>query len=768
MVRNFIFKFLILTVFVFSGGAGLIYQVTWQRALTLYYGVGSVSTSIVVSIFLLGLGIGALIGGWLAEKIKWRLWLYLLIEIGIGLIGLVSADAIVASGKLLAGNSLFTGFFILSILLLIPTILMGLTLPLVVKILNSVDDNAGKSISMLYFVNTIGAAFGSLVAAYYLISFYGIKHAINVAAIINFSLAGLILLAALVMGKRALRSRGDNEDSDHGAVPTAAIGPDSFSKPWMNYGAVFATGFLAIGYQIVWFRVLAVLLKQSTYVFPTVLGVYLLGIALGSYFVNLRMNSYHRKDNHKQVFFRINFGVALLSLLTIAALYWGMKIGGPVKWMATTTFDQHLHPPYHPLYAIKGDTPAELWKSRYLFGDVFLWPFLLVFPMTLLMGASFPLATAIAIGKSREEGWRTGAVYFANIVGNVLGALLTGFVLSPLLGSEIILLLFTIAGGFWLLGTKRISAASPVIKWGSVAAFAIISVLAMPGKGELMKTMHASGTYDEVIVTENVDGVVVTSHSDKPGRQYASIFINGSAHARFPAAAYRTEVLEAITRADSVKDVLVIGFGGGDLTNTVMMTEGVESVTVVEISHALIDNLEQISFYEPIFGDPRMTLIKEDGRRFLHTTDKRFDLVLMDPLRATTGYSNNIYSEEFFELVRSRLKPKGALMTWMNEYTVIPKTLSVVFDYMHCFYYFCVSAQEPMVPNEERRAALWALQNDVMRKGMLYRMDLKHYFKGDRDRIVELTRNATTNTDFMPNTEYYIGYNLKRAWGWKN
>lgn len=767
MFRNFIFKFLILTVFVFSGGAGLIYQVTWQRALTLYYGVGSVSTSIVVSVFLLGLGIGALLGGWIAEKTKWRLWVYLLVEVAIGVIGLVSADVIVEAGKVLSGSSLGAGFFILAIMLLIPTILMGVTLPLVVKILNSIDNNAGKSISLLYFVNTIGAALGSFIAAYYLISFYGIKHAINVAAYVNFALAGLLLLAGLIMGKRAFSS-GENHGSEPDGVAIMPVGPDRFTKPWMNYGAVFATGFLAVGYQIVWFRLLAVLLKQSTYVFPTVLGVYLAGIAIGSYYVHLRMNSYHRKNNHKQVFFRINFGIAVLSLLTIAVFYWGVKTGGPVNWMASTTFDQHLHPPYHPMYAIKGDTPAELWKSKYLFGDVLLWPFLFVFPMTLLMGASFPLATSIAIGNSREEGWRTGAVYFSNIVGNVLGALITGFILSPILGSELILMLFTILGGFWLLGTKRVSALKPVMKWVAVGAFAVITIIAMPHKGDLMRTMHATGTYGEVIVTENVDGVVVTSNTAKSGREGASIFINGSAHARFPAAAYRVEVLEAITRADSVKDVLVIGFGGGDLTNTVLMTEGVESVTVVEISHALIDNLKQISFYGRIFDDPRMNLVVEDGRRFLHTTDKTFDLVLMDPLRSTTAYSNNIYSEEFFALVKTRLKPKGVLMTWMNEYSIIPKTLTVTFDYMHCFYYFCLSSQEEMVPNEARRAALWALQSETMRKGMLRRMDLNHYFKGDRDKIVELTKNVKTNTDFTPNTEYYIGYNLKRYWRWKD
>ena len=163
--RRAAFYAILLCVFFFSGAASLVYQVAWQRSLTLYYGVGPVSTAIIVSVFLSGLGLGALAGGWVAERMRNLLALYLLIEIGIGAFALVSVDLFRTVFPLLTGLSLLHGFFLIVGVLLVPTILMGATLPIVLKILNRVGQDAGHSLSLLYFVNTLGAAAGALVAA---------------------------------------------------------------------------------------------------------------------------------------------------------------------------------------------------------------------------------------------------------------------------------------------------------------------------------------------------------------------------------------------------------------------------------------------------------------------------------------------------------------------------------------------------------------------------------------------------------------------------
>lgn len=755
-----IFRFLILFVFFFSGSAGLIYQVAWQRALTLYYGVGSVSVAIVVSVFLLGLGLGALAGGWLAERVTARVLLYFGIELAIGACGLASLYVFAGLLPVLASLSLASGFFLISVLLVAPTILMGMTLPLVLKILNAAEHDAGHSLSVLYFVNTLGAAFGALFSAYILISFFGISGAVATAAAINFVLAVVVLLA-FVLAQRwpsaSLVAEANTPDLEN-------IG---FPHEWQNYAAVFTTGFLAIGYQMVWFRFLTILLKPSAYVFSTVLGIYLLGIALGSFWMSRKIKSLHQTKTHKDVFFLLNAGISFVVVITFGLMYW-LSDTGIVNWLLSTTFGQQLHPPYHPMYAIKGETLGEQLRSLYLLLDVFIWPILIVLPATFLMGASFPLISAMTIEASRTESWKAGTLYGVNILGNVLGALITGFFLFPILGTEITLILFALVGILWVLGLETFRGRSLSFQHRIIAvlAAAVVAYFVLPGHEQLYMVLHGEQGGRKHILTEGVDSVVVSYHNPDATADSSSVFINGSPHARFPAAAYRLEVMETVRHAKSVESALVIGFGGGDLTNTLMMLPELKEITVVEISEALADNLSEIDFYGRIFNDERMNFVVEDGRRFLYTTDKTYDVVLMDPLRSTTAYSNNLYSQEFFRLIRSRLKENGVLMTWFNEYRVIPNTLASVFGHMQCFYYFCLSSPSEMVDNQERYNFLFNSFTDTMKNAINKRRERDIYDKGGRDEVVKRQGKGTVNTDLNPVTEYYVGFNMKKYFRW--
>jgi spermidine synthase len=757
-----IFRFLILFVFFFSGSASLIYQVAWQRALTLHYGVGSVSVAIVVSLFLLGLGLGALVGGWMAERVKARVLLYVLIELGIGACGLASLYLFSGFLPVLATFSLVTGFFVIFSLLIVPTILMGMTLPLVLKILNAANQDAGHSLSILYFLNTLGAAFGALSSAYVLISFFGISGAVATAAVLNLLLGVVVLLAYAVGKTRSAESEIENAD-------TPDLENIGFRHDWQNYAAVFTTGFLAIGYQMVWFRFLTILLKPSAYVFSTVLGVYLLGIALGSYWMSRKIKSLHKSKGHKDLFFTLNAGISVVIIATFGLLYWAGDLG-PVKWLLDTTFGAQLHPPYHPVYAIKGETLGEQLSSLYLLVDVVIWPILIVLPATFLMGASFPLISAMTIEASKTESWKAGTLYGVNILGNVLGALITGFFLFPIFGTEITLLVFVAIGLLWILGLETFRGKLLTFRNKAITTLAaiVIAVVGLPGKEELYLTMHGEKAGQKTILTEGVDSVVVSYHKPEAKQDWSLVYINGASHARFPAAAYRLEVMEAVRHAETIESALVIGFGGGDITNTLMMMPELKKITVVEISGALKKNLDQIKFYERIFGDERMNFVVEDGRRFLHTTDEKYDVVMMDPLRSTTAYSNNLYSKEFFQLVSSRMNPKGVLMTWFNEYRVIPNTLAATFDHMQCFYYFCLSSRSPMVDNQERYQTLFNNFDTTMQNAVNRRRDKDYYDKGNRDDVVKRQGDGQINTDMQPNTEYYIGYNLKRYFRWVN
>ena len=545
---------------------------------------------------------------------------------------------------------------------------------------------------------------------------------------------------------------------------TGGLARIGFSRPWISYLAVFATGFLAIGYQLIWFRVIGTLLKPSAYVFSTVLAVYLLGIAVGSFLMSRRISRARQGGGHRQMFFKLNAGIALVTVATFVLLYRGADLE-PFRWMLETSFAQPLHPPYHPIYAIGGDTLGAQATSVYLLLDLLIWPLLIVFPATLMMGASFPLIAAMAIEADPREGWRAGSVYAANILGNVLGALLTGFVLFPLIGTELTLIAFSLVGLLWCIGIAAIRGRPLGVpaRLAVIAVLAVATVLLMPKRAEFYDMIHPElADYPGKLVTEDVDGVVVSYRGPDSEPDRSIVYISGSAHATYPHAAYQTEALEAITYAEAVTDVLVIGFGGGDLTATLLKVPGVEHVTVVELSDALVKNLRQIPFYQRILGDPRVELIVEDGRRYLQTNPRVYDLVVMDPLESTTAYANNIYSKEFFEIVRSRLKPSGVLMTWMNEYLVTPRTLAAVFRTMRCYYFFCLSSETEMQANPQRREALWQSIDPEMQAKILERVNQARYVKGDRSFIVKQTEIYPINTDFDPVSEYYVGYNLKR------
>lgn len=737
-------------VFFLSGFAALIYQVVWQRAFTLYYGVGAISTSIVVSVFLFGLGVGAYAGGRLAERLgRWRVTTYVVVEGALAIMGALSMNVLAAVTPALSRASYAEGFAIIAALIALPTILMGMTLPMMVKITNVVNHNFGVTLARLYAVNTLGAAIGALVGAYWLISFHGLRTAVIVAGAVNAAIAVAVLIAARL-------SQPGEVIATPAVAPTAAA---AFS-PRLAAGIVLATGFLAIGYQMVWFRIIGTLLKPSAYVFSTVLAIYLIGIAFGSWAMARWLRRHAAGRDLASVFFLMNALIPIYVMLTMAIFYtWG-QLSWP-HWMVTTSFAQQLHPPYFLRAAIANASTAG-WKSLYLLVDLLIWPTLLMLPATILMGAGFPLMNVLVLRDANREGQGTGLIYALTVAGNVTGGLLTGFYLMPLLSTETTLMMFVAAGLLWLLGVRvwRGRPVSFAVRAGMTIAALAVALAIMPGRHQFFDSIHPRLQEVRRIVTEGRDGVVVTmaGWDRNTGREFVRVFIGGSDHATYPSAAYEVEALETLTHAHAVDRVLVIGFGGGNITAAMLRNPEVKSVTVVEIADTLIDNLRQLPIYGPVFTDPRLTLVIDDGRRYLQREAAQYDMVFMDPLQSTAAYSNNLYSREFFELVKQRLAPGGVLMTWMNEYMIVPRTLATVFEDMKCFYYFCVSSNQPLAYDTARRQRFLSQVDGSMRAIMAERMDVPYYLTGDRAFMLELTKRFPLNTDMEPITEYYIGY----------
>lgn len=704
-------------VFFLSGFASLIYQVVWQRLLTHVYGVGSVSTTIVVSVYMMGLGLGALMGGRVADSTHRWVRYYAGLELCLAVFGLASLPFLGVLGRATAGSSPGVALVASFLFLCIPTTLMGATLPLLVKLYTARSGSFFHSLSVLYFVNTLGAAFGAVFTSYVMISFMGLDTGVYVAAATN------LLLAAAVL------RLGDSSEEAAAPVPVAES-PGSR----VNFAGllVFMTGFMAVGYEMVWFRLLGTLLKASPYTFPSVLAVYLLGVALGSLWV-VRFPA-GLFGGRRNLFFLLQVGQAL-SVAGIFLGYFYLSRGTRLGLLTRWTFDRST---YHP--ALDGGWLGAL--------DVLLWPLFFVLVPTLFMGASFPLISWLGRKEEGREGSTVGGTYFSMILGNVLGGLATGFLLLPLLGTERTLLMFISIG--LLFGLL----ARPLPIWAGVALplLLVVNLFLFPHRpGSLYYGViyppPAPGV-NSIAFDEGVDGVVTTYQYGQGISSYIGGMIHGGR-----SASYYLEALEAVVWSQKVDQVLVIGFGTGHLTEALLACEDIQKITVVELNPTLIENLNRFENPTRILNHHKVELVLDDGRRFLQRTTENYDLVLMDPLRSTTAYSNNLYSREFFELVEAHLNPDGVLMIWLDEFRVMPRTLFSVFEHMRGYWFFCLVSNrefsEPVRPPEPIAGKFPAdIQETIPNL---------HGFVGEREQLEPLCQGYPINSDWKPWCEYYIG-----------
>ena len=731
-------------IFFLSGFASLIYQVVWQRLLTLHYGVGSIAITLIVSVYMFGLGFGALIGGYLAERIRQKVLLYFIVEAALGIFGFGSLSFLDVLGRYTAGASYTVSLFCIVLFLSLPTLLMGITLPLLTKIFNSVIRDFFHSISLLYFINTLGAAIGALFASYIAITFWGLDGAIYCAVFINILLAlAIVALSRLIIDRHKDISLKEQFDAEAG----------EFGR-WA-YLCVFITGVLAIGYEIVWFRVIGVLVKSSPYSFSSMLFMYLAGIALGSYAMEKYIRQ-HQRINKRALFFRVQFLIGVYVIVTFTAYYY-LTLHTPLGKLTARSFGAPLHPPLElPAPAFIFSSVSNFLQSMFPVLDIFFWPGVFIFIPTVLMGASFPLISYLGLTRQDQEGKTVGTVYFFNVAGNLLGGIVTGFILLPLIGSELALLLFSLIGITFILLKENAFIPKNIVL---VLVCCVLSISLFPRSGELYRAIHtAPGPDYSTYFEEGVDGVIMTHIKD----DHVINYINGVAHGMRPGYSFYAETIITASHVPYPKRVLVIGYGTGSIVEALLLDPSIERITLVEINKTLIANLAKNKFFEHMLSDKRIDLISDDGRRrFLQRTKEKFDIIIIDPLHSTTAYSNNLYSSQFFALAQDHLNTAGVLCVWMDEHNVMPKTIGRVFNYVTMYALgwtdsFCIASSMPLKFNDLKSTALLERFPQKYRQGITSFWSTNVAIIANRDHIIQITANSLTNTDWEPVCEYYL------------
>lgn len=749
-------------VFFAAGVPALIYQVVWQRVFTLYFGVDVYAAAITVSTFMLGLGLGSLFGGAVADRSPRPGHWYAGCEAVLAALGAVSIPVFETVGGALAGSSLMVVALTVMSLLLVPTFLMGMTLPLMVRTLtNQGGGELGADIAWLYGINTLGASLGALLSTYVVIGSLGFFGATGIAAGLNGLLAAVVFVMVRRWGGEVRRSRSSVLRRFERAVSegelrseSAEQGRDERSASELSGRRIlvlaFLSGAVALGFEILWYRLLQLILHGTAYVFGTILSLLLLSMGVGSVL---------GRRSVEKPFPARRFGIAQLIIAGLSAgglvlLGRGSMLPG-LKQLIAASFFTAFHP-----------TPGlfDGWSlvSVYSILDVFFWPLFLFGIPGLAMGYGFPHLLRAASASREDLGRSLGKVYFSNIAGATSGSLIVGFFLIDRLGSEVTALFLSSAAVLTgvLAGAFRGASVRKHFVWAAVG-FALLMLL--PRRGELVRALHfADSPKVEFVGREDKTGIVALRHQEEViafSEERAvlgemRLYIDGSRHGNLAPEgedAIDREVTLVLAAHRKPRRVLSVGLGSGRMVAAALEASSVEEVVVVELSSGLREILSFTSVGRVLENSPKLRYINDDGRRWLLANrDERFDLIVATPLHAAHAFSGNLYSLEFFELVRSHLTPRGLFFTRTVDPYSTAHTLATAFpelvllggmSYLGSSEPFAFSASRAQMPSE-----------DILRT-----------LKGTRSAIVKRAAGAPLIRDFWPRSEYYLTYPWARA-----
>jgi spermidine synthase len=655
-------------VFVLSGASGLIYQVVWVRMLSLVFGVTAYAISTVLSSFFAGLALGSLLAGRLAPRLRAPLRAYAGAEVLVAVCGLLTPVAFTLARAVYVatyqhlplhglGALTLVRFLLAFLLLLVPTTLMGATLPLMLQSSLVRAAAAARNLSVLYAANTLGATAGTVLAGFELIGRYGLHASLMVAA------AGNLLAAfgALALGRRSARAARVTEPD---YVPAAEVRP-----PWGERAAraavlVFGlSGAVSLAYEVVWARVLAVFFDATTYGFTAMLTMVLLGIAVGSWLVSPFIA---RRWHWPLIFAALEAGVGLLGLLALPLL-------------------THLIPLGTRLGLYRDPGPLGEFSLRFMSFAAFL----VVFPPMLLLGATFPIAARVAGGGTRIAE-RVGGVYAVNVLGGIVGSLLAGFVLLPRLGARDTMLLLACTNLALAAVLVWSVAPRPAPAVGAALVTIAVAVVGVAAAPDLLRGVFQDRFAGQriVYVREGLENTVVVA--DIPATGERKMYINGQPQAStvdFIANYHKLIGHLAVLLHPQPKRALVIGLGGGATAGAVASHSGVQ-VDLVELSEAVVEAAPLFaSVNDGVLARPNVRLRVDDGRNFLLLHGGPYDVITADVIRPAHAGASGVYSKEYYALAKNALSDDGIMLQWLeqlseDQYKMLMRSFVETFPYV--------------------------------------------------------------------------------------
>lgn len=718
-------------LFFLSGAAALVYQTAWHRLLGLFAGADTIAAALVVGAFLLGLGIGSLAAGLLADRLSRRaaLLAFALCEVGIAAFAVASPWLyydVIYRELLPLSSSRGVIFAVVFAGLLWPTFLMGCSLPFLSKAVVSEIAGSAKLIGWLYGLNTLGASVGAFVGGWYLIGTFGFDKAVHVGAALNLvvALGGLLLARGLGMADAKTPSAVRIKDSDGGVV-------------WRWSLLVFISGFLIVALQIVWYRLIGVLLQSNGYSFSLVLSVFLLGDAAG---LLVGARTIDRIADPRRFFFQMQGIATALALAGAWFVYWAIGAG-----ILPATFVDHDVMSGRP-----GDTAL-----------IVILLLIVVVPASFIMGFSFPVVQKAVQRDIDRLGQRVGLVQLANIVGNSTGSLVAGLLLLDLFGTAGTLMLL-VAIGLAFAALQIVT--SPGARWAyPPALLLILGLVFFPPDRDFWRRLHGLTTERSIVAEDKTGLSLLRMANPEDGKLY----IQGHSQSRLPFDTVHV-FLGAIgpLTHPAPKRVLVIGSGTGGTPYAAGLHPGTERVRVIEIVAPVIDTLRGYlhakgqSGVGSLLTNPKFEVVIADGRHSLALDTTKYDVIEADAILPKTGLSGLLNSQEFFRQVQSKLAPGGIYVQWAPTERTI-ETFRSVFPYVTMVHPALLGSDRPIrYAREKILELLERPEIDIhLTSARVDRAELLKWFEDKKIEVLndgKTVRASSPNTDFFPRDEYYL------------
>lgn len=733
-------------LFFCSGFSALIYQVSWLRLLALVFGVTSHAASTVLASFMAGLAVGSYAAGRLADRVRVPLRWFGVAELLVAVSALATPVALAFLERFYAAfyPTLPSGllpvtlarFLFSSAVLIVPTALMGATLPLIIKSSLMRQARLGTSVGLLYGTNTAGAIAGTLVAGLYLVGTHGIQMAIRTAVVINI----LVAVGAIAASFRVPASD---------PVPSSGVAPPARSSSSLRVVMLVfgVSGFVALALEIVWFRVLVLFLRPTTYAFTIMLATVLLGIALGSYLITPFMR---RRADWLSVLAIMEITIGVLALLSFVLLAHSYEV---MRWVEPYT--------------------RRPWID-------FLYPLIVaslmaVLPPTVVMGMAFPVGVRMWAERDGDQGHtaaRIGQLYAINVAGAILGSLAGGFVFLPSFGARPTLALLasmSLFAGLILLPFVERARKAFVIGAAGVGVF-LVTLAWMPDPFNIVLKERYPGEY-QVWRAEGVQTTVAV-HMQPRGRSkqlLQVLYLDGLHQANDGDTVNvhrRIGHLPLVLHRDP-KEALVIGLGGGATAGAVSQHADVQ-VDVVELSDTVVRGARFFRHVNNnVHDQPNVRVRVDDGRNFLMLTPKKYDVITADIILPVHVGAGNLYSAEYFRLVRDALDEDGVACQWIGpgaatQYKLIMRTFLSVFPETTLWGSdgsLMIGSKRPL---RLKRADFERKLTDPARRGALESVGIgsfeglmKSYLAGPEE-MRRFVGEGPTLTDDRPMTEYFF------------